>query len=56
MGLIVVAIIVVALSMLAMAVGVIFSNRCLRGSCGGTRATGPDSEVLGCESCPRQIR
>jgi len=54
MGLILLTVVVVALSMLAMAVGVIFSNRCLRGSCGGTEALGPDSDALRCDSCPRR--
>ena len=56
MGLIVVAIIIVALSMLAMAVGVIFSNRCLRGSCGGAEAQGPNGDVLSCDTCPHRTR
>jgi hypothetical protein len=56
MGLILLTVIVVALSMLAMAVGVIFSNRCLRGSCGGAEAQGPNGDVLSCESCPHRTR
>ena len=54
MGLILLTVIVVALSMLAMAVGVIFSNRCLRGSCGGAEALGPDGDPLSCDTCPRR--
>ncbi len=37
-----------------MAVGVIFSGRCLRGSCGGTPAFGPDGEPLTCATCPNK--
>lgn len=38
--------------MTAMAVGVIFSDRCLRGSCGGQEIWGPDGDLLNCDSCP----
>lgn len=51
-GLIVLSVIVVALVMLAMAVGAMFSNRCLRGSCGGPEVFGPDGQSLSCETCP----
>ena len=37
--------------MLAMAIGVIFNNRPLRGSCGGVAAIGPDGEPLTCSGC-----
>ncbi len=40
--------------MLAMGVGVLLSNRCLRGSCGGEDVLGPDGERLSCEACPRR--
>jgi hypothetical protein len=49
---IVLSVIVVAIVMLAMAVGAIFSNRCLRGSCGGPEVLGPNGESLSCETCP----
>lgn len=52
MGLILLTIIVVALAMLSMAVGAIFSNRCLRGSCGGPDVLGPNGELLTCDTCP----
>jgi len=42
--------------MLVMAVGAIFSNRCLRGSCGGPEGVGPDGEALLCAACPRRPR
>lgn len=41
-----------AIVMSVMAVGVIFSNRCLRGSCGGPEVLGPNGESLSCETCP----
>ena len=44
----------IGLIMLAMAVGVIVKNRCLRGSCGGPQLFGSDGEALGCETCPRR--
>lgn len=43
-----------ALVMMIMAVGVIFSGRCLRGSCGGPDAVGPDGEPLSCATCPHR--
>ncbi len=45
---------VFALAMLIMAVGVIFSGRCLRGSCGGPEVLGPDGESLSCATCPKR--
>ncbi|MFN2375344.1 MAG: hypothetical protein ABR538_02330 [Candidatus Binatia bacterium] len=54
MGLVILSIVGVAVAMLAMAVGVLFSNRCLRGSCGGQDLRGPDGELLLCDSCPRR--
>ena len=46
------AIAVIAIAMLAMGVGVMLSNRCLRGSCGGPDVLGPDGTSLSCETCP----
>jgi len=40
--------------MTIMAVGVIFGNRCLRGSCGGPDVLGPDGESLACDTCPHR--
>lgn len=45
---------IVALVMLAMAVGALFSNRCLRGSCGGPEVVGQDGQALSCGACPRR--
>ncbi len=45
---------VFALAMLIMSVGVIFSGRCLRGSCGGPNIFGPDGESLSCAACPKR--
>jgi uncharacterized protein len=50
------SIVVVAVVMIAMAVGTIFSNRCLRGSCGGPEVLGPSGESLSCETCPLRKR
>ena len=52
MGVILLSMIGVALAMLIMAVGAIFSNRCLRGSCGGRDVLGVDGEPLTCDTCP----
>jgi len=40
--------------MMIMAVGVMFSGRCLRGSCGGPDAVGPDGKPLNCATCPNR--
>jgi hypothetical protein len=37
---------------LAMAIGVIFRGRCIRGSCGGEAIYGPDGDLLNCDTCP----
>lgn len=37
-----------------MSVGVVFGGRCLRGSCGGEGAVGPDGEPLTCATCPNR--
>jgi hypothetical protein len=44
------------LSMAGLALGLIFSGRCLRGSCGGSGVVGPDGTPLSCDSCPRRHR
>lgn len=54
MVLILLTVAVMALAMLVMAVGAIFSNRCLRGSCGGPEVLGSDGESLTCDACPRR--
>jgi hypothetical protein len=40
----------------AMAIGVIFKRPCLRGSCGGPAAIGPDGQPLSCATCPNRKR
>jgi hypothetical protein len=52
MTILLLTIIVIGLVMTAMAVGVLLSNRCLRGSCGGPEVLGPDGTPLSCETCP----
>ncbi len=43
---------VIAVIMLAMAVGVILGRRPLKGSCGGAEGiVGPDGEVIVCSNC-----
>ena len=37
-----------------MAVGVLFSDRALRGSCGGESVRGPGGEALSCGACPKK--
>lgn len=54
MELVLISVVVVAAAMLAMSVGVLFSNRCLRGSCGGPDVVGPDGESLTCATCPNR--
>jgi hypothetical protein len=52
MGVFLITVLIIGLVMLVMAVGVLFSNRCLRGSCGGEATVGPDGDSLSCETCP----
>lgn len=47
-----ISVIAFGLIVLAMAVGVIFRGRCIRGSCGGQAIYGPEGELLNCDSCP----
>jgi hypothetical protein len=42
------------LAMAGMAVGVILSDRSLKGSCGGVQHVGPDGEALSCGGCAKQ--
>lgn len=41
------------LAMLGMGVGVLLSNRELRGSCGGPEVVTADGDSLSCGACPR---
>ena len=41
-----------AAAMAAMAIGQRFTGRCLRGSCGGPKAIGPDGKPVSCVGCP----
>ena len=40
--------------MLMMSVGVLFNNRCLRGSCGGPDMVDADGNSLLCATCPKR--
>jgi hypothetical protein len=33
-----------------------FSNKCLRGSCGGPEILGPDGKALNCDTCPHKAK
>ena len=46
--------VIMGVAMTLMAVGIIFGNRCLRGSCGGPDVLGPDGEPLSCTTCPHR--
>ena len=48
------SIVVFGLAMAGMAVGVILSDRSLKGSCGGEAHLGPNGEALSCGACPKQ--
>lgn len=50
------AVVLIGAAVAAMAVGVAFSGRCLRGSCGGPGGGGTDGEAPGCASCPNRKR
>ncbi len=44
----------IAGAMAVMAVGVIFNNRCLRGSCGGSEIFDAEGEPVTCNACPKR--
>jgi hypothetical protein len=48
--------VVIGAGFAAMAIGRIFSGRCLRGSCGGADVAGPKGERLSCAACPNRNR
>ena len=54
MELVIITAVIIGVVMLAMSVGVLFSNRCLRGSCGGPEVLGPDGDSLSCATCPHR--
>lgn len=54
LSILIVVFIAFGLAMAMMAVGVMFSGRCLRGSCGGTPVFGPDGEPITCATCPNK--
>ena len=54
MELILIVTVIMGAAMTAMAVGLIFGGRCLRGSCGGPDVLGPNGESLSCATCPHR--
>ena len=52
MMLLIITVLVFGVVMLAMAVGLIFTGRCIRGHCGDEPLYGPDGELLNCDTCP----
>ena len=54
MQLFVLSAVVIGIAMLGLSVGVLLSNRCLRGSCGGPDVLGPDGQSLNCATCPNR--
>jgi hypothetical protein len=50
------ALAIICVTLLAMAVGVMFKRPCLRGSCGGSPPLGPDGQALSCATCPNRKR
>lgn len=51
MEIVLITVAAIALIMTIMAVGVIFSNRALRGSCGGPSILDPDGDPMTCGDC-----
>ena len=45
---------VIGIAMLGMSIGVLVSNRCLHGSCGGPDVIGSNGESLSCSTCPNR--
>ncbi|MGB5294086.1 MAG: hypothetical protein WBP34_03955 [Thermoanaerobaculia bacterium] len=56
MQLFVLSAVVIGIAMSGMAIGVLLSNRCLRGSCGGPDVIGPNGQSLTCSTCPNRDR
>lgn len=54
-GILLITLAVFLVAMLIMSVGMIFSGRCLRGSCGGPEVLDGDGEPLSCAACPRRL-
>ena len=54
MALFLLSVAVIAAVMLVMAVGLLFKQTCLRGSCGGPELSGPDGDSLRCAACPKR--
>lgn len=52
MGIFIVTLTAFGVIALIMSVGVMFSGRCIRGSCGGEEIIGPNGELLNCDTCP----
>lgn len=48
--------VVLGITVAAMAIGVMMKRPCLRGSCGGPAVTAPDGRKLSCETCPNRQR
>lgn len=54
LGVLALTILAIGILMAAMAIGVIFSRKSLRGSCGGPDVVDCDGESLACGSCPNK--
>ena len=54
LGLVGITILAIGMLMTAMAIGVIFSRKSLRGSCGGADVVDCDGESLACGACPNK--
>ena len=54
LGLVGITILAIGILMAAMAVGVIFNRKSLRGSCGGADVVDCDGESLACGFCPNK--
>ena len=52
MGLLALTFFVVVAVMAIMAIGQRFTNRCLRGSCGGPDVLDAQGDVVSCDTCP----
>jgi hypothetical protein len=50
------AIAIIGLAVLGMALGVMTTGRCLRGSCGGREVRLADGRSLNCANCPNRKR